>query len=151
MNEIATLANQVESRPRVACIEWQEPLMAAGNWMPELVELAGGKNLFGLVGRHSPWMQWEELEASDPDIIVVSPCGYDLERTRAEMHWLIARPEWLRMRAVQSSQVYLVEGNQFMNRPGPRVVESLQILAEIFHPGIFRPNLRAVGWEPWKG
>jgi iron complex transport system substrate-binding protein len=67
------------------------------------------------------------------------------------MHWLIARPEWLRMRAVQSSQVYLVEGNQFMNRPGPRVVESLQILAEIFHPGIFRPNLRAVGWEPWKG
>jgi iron complex transport system substrate-binding protein len=151
MNEIATLANQVESRPRVACIEWQEPLMAAGNWMPELVELAGGKNLFGLVGRHSPWMQWEELEASDPDIIVVSPCGYDLGRTRAEMHWLIERPEWARMRAVQSSQVYLVEGNQFMNRPGPRVVESLQILAEIFHPGIFRPNLRAVGWEPWKG
>jgi iron complex transport system substrate-binding protein len=151
MNEIATLAKQAGPRPKVACIEWQEPLMAAGNWMPELVELAGGKNLFGAVGTHSPWMQWEELEASDPDIIVVSPCGYDLGRTRTEMHWLIERPEWARMRAVQSSQVYLVEGNQFMNRPGPRVVESLQILAEIFHPGIFRPNLRAVGWEPWKG
>lgn len=151
MDEIATLAKQSPRHPRVACIEWQEPLMAAGNWMPELVELAGGVNLFGAAGRHSPWMQWDELEASDPDIIVVSPCGYDLDRTRVEMHWLIEHPEWARMRAVQSGQAYLVEGNQFMNRPGPRVVESLQILAEIFHPGIFPPSLRAVGWERWEG
>jgi iron complex transport system substrate-binding protein len=150
IGEIAGRAAQAAGRPKVACIEWQEPLMAAGNWMPELVELAGGVNLFGAAGTHSPWMRWEELEASDPDVLVVSPCGYDLPRTRAEMHWLTERAEWRRMRAVQSGQMYLVEGNQFMNRPGPRVVESLEILAEIFHPEIFPPTLQAVAWERWE-
>ena len=150
MDEIAGRAEKAVRRPKVACIEWQEPLMAAGNWMPQLVDLAGGVNLFGSAGRHSPWMRWAELEASDPDIVVVSPCGYDLPRTRAEMHWLSERPEWQRMRAVQNGQAYLVEGNQFMNRPGPRVVESLEILAEIFHPEIFPPSLEGVAWERWE-
>jgi iron complex transport system substrate-binding protein len=150
IREISGRAAKAVSSPRVACIEWQEPLMAAGNWMPELVERAGGVNLFGAAGRHSPWMSWQELGASDPDLIIVSPCGYDLPRTRAEMHWLVKRPEWQRMRAVEKGQVYLVEGNQFMNRPGPRVVESLQILAEIFHPEIFPPSLLGAGWERWE-
>ena len=73
-------------RPSVACIEWVDPLMAAGNWVPELVELAGGRNLFGEAGQHSPWMKWEELRAADPDVIVLMPCGFDLARTRAELH-----------------------------------------------------------------
>jgi iron complex transport system substrate-binding protein len=121
-------------RPRVACIEWIEPLMAAGNWVPELVEMAGGVNLFGEAGRHSPWMNWEQLVAADPEVIVVMPCGWDPARAEPEMHWLTARPEWAELRAVRASRVHLVDGNQYFNRPGPRLVESLEILAAILHP-----------------
>ena len=78
----------------VACLEWLEPLMAAGNWMPELVEMAGGNNLFGERGRHSPWMTWDELSARDPDVIIAMPCGFDLQRTAREMHWLTDDVRW---------------------------------------------------------
>jgi iron complex transport system substrate-binding protein len=121
-------------RPTVACIEWLEPLMAAGNWVPELVDMAGGANLFGEVGKHSPWMRWEQLFEADPDVIVIMPCGWDPDRTLPEMHWLTDRPEWAQLRAVRSSQVHLTDGNQYFNRPGPRLVESLEILATILHP-----------------
>lgn len=117
--------------PRVACIEWLEPLMAAGNWMPELVEMAGGVNLFGEVGKHSPWMTWDELVAADPDVIMVAACGFDIPRTQSEMHWIIERSEWPRLKAVRENRVYVTDGNQFFNRPGPRVVESFEILTEI--------------------
>jgi iron complex transport system substrate-binding protein len=147
MTQISTRAYNGQRRPRVACIEWHEPLMAAGNWVPELVELANGENLFGKSGVHSPWMAWDELVASDPDVIVTMPCGFDLERTRQEMYWLTGRPGWSKLRAVQSGEVYLADGNQYMNRPGPRVVESLEILAEILHPETFEPKLEGSGWE----
>jgi iron complex transport system substrate-binding protein len=135
------------ARPRVACIEWHEPLMAAGNWVPELVEMAGAVNLFGEAGVHSPWMSWQDLIDSDPDVIVTMPCGFDLERTCAEMYWLEDRPEWPKLRAVQNGRVYLADGNQYFNRPGPRLVESLQILAEILHPEVFEPSLEGAAWR----
>ncbi len=147
MREIGEKGRATGRQPRVAAIEWLEPLMAAGNWVPEMLELLGAENLFGRAGQHSPWMRWEELVASDPDAIVCMPCGYDLERTRAEMHWLTQRAEWVTLRAVREGQVYLADGNQYMNRPGPRVVESLQILAEILLPEAFPPALEHVGWE----
>jgi iron complex transport system substrate-binding protein len=120
-----------EKPPTVACIEWLSPLMAAGNWVPELVELAGGVNLFGEAGKHSPWMTWEELVAKDPDVIVVMPCGFDEARTRSEMYWITERPEYAELKAVRTGQVHPVDGNQYFNRPGPRVVESLEILNRI--------------------
>ncbi|MBI5201487.1 MAG: cobalamin-binding protein [Elusimicrobia bacterium] len=120
-------------KTRVACVEWLDPLMAAGNWMPELVELAGGENLFGQAGKHSPWMTFEELRKADPDVVVMMPCGFDLERTKKEARAMLAKPEWKRLRA----QTYAVDGNQFFNRPGPRLVESLEILAAILHPDEF--------------
>jgi len=147
MQQIFSQAKQSPHRPRVACIEWHEPLMAAGNWVPELIELAGGENLFGKAGLHSPWMNWEDLAASDPDVIVTTPCGFDLERTRREMYWLTDRPEWGKLRAVQNAEVYLADGNQYMNRPGPRIVESLQIFAEILHPDVFEPALEGSAWQ----
>ena len=133
--------------PSIAAIEWIEPLMAAGNWVPELIEMANGRNLFGVAGRHSPWMTWDQLVAADPDVIVVLPCGFDILRTRSEMRWLTDRPGWHELSAMQSGNVFLCDGNQFMNRPGPRLVESLQILAEILHPDVFPPELEHVGWE----
>jgi iron complex transport system substrate-binding protein len=91
---------QTPRRPTIACIEWIDPLMAAGNWVPELVELAGGKNLFGEAGAHSPWMTWDELAAADPDVIAVMPCGFDIPRTRDELGPLTDRPEWPQLKAV---------------------------------------------------
>jgi iron complex transport system substrate-binding protein len=148
--EIRRRVELLAARPTVACIEWIEPLMAAGNWVPELVEIAGGLNLFGEIGRHSPWMSWEHVVARDPEVIVIMPCGWDIARSRAEMHWLSSRPEWGRLRAVRNGRVAITDGNQFFNRPGPRVVESAEILAEIFHPDVFDFGHRGIGWEPWR-
>lgn len=133
-------------RPTVACLEWLDPLMAAGNWMPELVEMAGGVNLFGVAGQHSPWMTWDELKSKDPDILLALPCGFDIERTRREMPALTAQSGWASLRAMRQGRVYLADGNQFFNRPGPRLVESLEILAEILHPQAFRFGREGSGW-----
>jgi iron complex transport system substrate-binding protein len=149
MAHIGQRARATGLHPRVAAIEWPEPLMAAGNWVPELITMLGAENLFGTAGQHSPWMKWEDLAASNPDAIVSLPCGYDLARTRAEMHWLTDRPGWNELRAVRESRVFLADGNQYLNRPGPRVVESMRILAEILFPGTFSPGMEGRGWEFW--
>jgi iron complex transport system substrate-binding protein len=137
----------LKNRPSLACIEWIEPLMAAGNWVPELVELAGGSNVAGEPGKHSPWMTWESLVQKDPEIIVVMPCGFDLWRTRAEMGPLLRHDRWPKLRAVKNRRVYLTDGNQYFNRPGPRVVESLEILTEIIHPDRFQFGHQGKTWE----
>ena len=122
------------ARPRVAFIEWVEPLMAGGNWMPEMIEIAGGHNLFGQAGKHSDWMQWPELVAADPDAIVVAPCGYGLERCLEELPLLLAKPGWAEISAVKAGRVYFADGNAYFNRPGPRLADSAEILAEMLHP-----------------
>ena len=147
MLEISERTAETERRPSVAALEWLEPLMAAGNWVPELVEMASGKNLFGEAGQHSPWTAWDEVLAADPDVFVALPCGFDLERTRREMHWLTGRPGWTNLTAVETNSVFVCDGNQFMNRPGPRLVESLQIFGETLHPEVFEPSLEHIGWE----
>lgn len=144
---IAAKARSLRARPRVACVEWIDPLMAAGNWVPELVRLAGGSNLFGEPGVHSPWLEWDALRASDPDVILVLPCGFGIPRIRAEMPALTGLPGWSSLSAVRKGQVYLLDGNQYFNRSGPRLVESLEILAEILHPQAFRFGHEGGGWE----
>lgn len=147
MNVLAEKASALPDRPGVACIEWIDPLMAAGNWMPELVEMVGGRNLFGVAGQHAPWMTWKELQEKDPDIIVVLPCGFDIARARQEMPLLTQKPEWSQLKAVQNRRVYLMDGNQYFNRPGPRLVESLEILAEVLHPEAFHFGHEGTGWQ----
>jgi len=138
----------VSSRPKVACIEWTDPLMGAGNWVPELVELAGGTPLFGQAGQHSPWLSWRELLTTNPDVIVIMPCGYDLPVTRRESDALLRHPDWTKLKAVQQNRVYITDGNQYFNRPGPRLVDSLEILAEILHPEVFEFGYLGRGWQP---
>ena len=147
MNAISEKAHTLRARPTVALIEWIEPLMAAGNWMPELVELAGGENLFGEAGKHSPWMKWRDIVKKDPDVVIVAPCGFDIARSRKDLPVLKRKLEWPHLKAVQGGQVYVVDGNQYFNRPGPRVVESLEILAEILHPKMFHFGHEGKGWE----
>jgi iron complex transport system substrate-binding protein len=144
----ATAACQT-TRPRVACIEWIDPLMCAGNWVPELVDLAGGRDVLGTAGQHSPYMTLGDLTAADPDVIAVMPCGYDIVKTRHEMRVLAENPEWHALRAVRDGRVYLTDGNQYFNRPGPRLVESADILAELLHPNAFPARHRGSGWTPW--
>jgi iron complex transport system substrate-binding protein len=138
---------QKKPSPRVACVEWVEPLMAGGNWTPELIAMAGGVNLFGESGRHSPWMTWEQLTEADPDVIVIAPCGFDLRRTAEEMHWMTGRAGWNHLRAVREGRAYLADGNQYFNRPGPRVVETLEILVEMLHPEYRGVRLRGEAWR----
>lgn len=140
---------QQKHHPRVACIEWLDPLMCAGNWVPELVQISGGQNLFGTVGEHSPWMSWDELTAADPEQIVILPCGWDIPRVRKEMSCLSDVPQWKQLTAVRNGQVFVTDGNQYFNRPGPRVVESAEILAEIFYPGDYDFGHRGIAWEPY--
>lgn len=146
IDNIRQLASVASSKPRVACIEWIDPLMAAGNWLPELVDIAGGINLFGLAGAHSSSMNFADLAAGDPDLIVVMPCGFDIDRTCQDMHFLTSQAGWQNLKAVRTGRVYVTDGNQYFNRPGPRVVESLEILAELIHPELFSFGHQGWGW-----
>jgi len=121
-------------RPTVAAIEWIEPLMAAGNWMPELVRAAGGEPLFAAAGQHSPWLEWDALVAADPDVIVAMPCGYQLPQTLADLAPLVDRPGWRELKAVRNDRVFAADGHHYFNRPGPRLVESAEILAACCDP-----------------
>ena len=124
-------------RPRVACIEWLEPLMLAGNWVPDLIQLAGGDPLGPPPGSHSGWVGWDKIVQSRPEVIVLTPCGFNLERTMAESARLRTLPGWKRLPAVQRGRVYAVDGSEFFNRPGPRLVDSLEIMAHLLYPSIF--------------
>ncbi len=148
VNDCATKTQVIPEgdRPTVVCIEWAEPLMAAGNWVPELVELAGGRSRLAQVGKHSPWLTWETLLDADPDILVIMPCGFDLARTRQDAEVLSQHPQWRTLTAVKTGRVYLTDGNQYFNRPGPRLVDSLEILAEIIHPAQFQFDYEGKGW-----
>jgi iron complex transport system substrate-binding protein len=121
--------------------------MAAGNWIPELVEIAGGQLLFGTVGKHSPYLEWHALVKADPEVIIIMPCGFGLERTRQETQPLTQRPEWSSLQAVRTGKVFITDGNSYFNRPGPRLVDSLEILAEILHPDSFDFGYKGTGWE----
>ncbi len=137
----------IMERPNVACIEWIDPLMIAANWIPELVTFAGGQCLFSVAGKNAPQVTWETLVATNPEVIIFMPCGFDLERTRTEAMLLKSRPEWQNLYAVQSGRVYVTDGNSYFNRPGPRLVDSVEILAEILHPEIFEYGYKTQGWE----
>lgn len=120
--------------------------MAAGNWVPELVEVAGGESLFVKAGAHSPWIDWNALETQDPDVIVFMPCGYQIPETLAQLAHLTDEPRWPALSAVRTHQVYVADGHHFFNRPGPRLVESAEILAEILHPDVFHFGHRGNAW-----
>lgn len=133
-------------RRRLAVIEWIDPLMSAGNWMPELVEMAGGTSLFGEAGKHSPGMTWDALCAANPDTLLISPCGFPIARTLEELQQVRDQQGWGDLAAVREGRVFVADGNAYFHRPGPRLVESLEILAELLHPETFRFGHEGAGW-----
>lgn len=152
-NRVAAVRDKVASlteRPSVACIEWLSPLMSAANWMPDLVEQAGGVNLFGQSGEHSTELKWADIQAADPDLIVIMPCGYGIAQSRNEMKLLTQQPGWQDLKAVKANKVFLVDGNQYFNRPGPRIADSVEILAELLHPTLFAATYAPNGWMQYR-
>jgi iron complex transport system substrate-binding protein len=148
MAAIAAQARTRPEKPTVGTVEWIDPLMAGGNWMPELVDMAGGRNLFGEAGAHSPWITFADFAAADPDVIVVLPCGFSIAEARRDMPALTGRREWAGLKAVRNGRVHITDGHHFFNRPGPRIVESLEILAEMLHPDEFDFGHKERNWEP---
>src|SRR5580658_537982 len=148
---IREVASKLKHRPSCVDIEWIEPMMAGGNWMPQLIEMAGGTNLFGKSGEHSPWMKFEELANADPEVIMIAPCGFGIPRASEELHLLQKQSAWKQLRAVRDGRVFIADGNQYFNRPGPRIVESLEILAELIHPQTFRFGHEGAGWRKVAG
>jgi len=125
------------SRPRVICVEWTSPLMTAGNWTPELIELAGGQSGLASPREHSRYVTWPEIVDFDPQVLLVAPCGFDLRRSEHEAQELPALPGWSAVSAVKAGRVFVLDGNALLNRSGPRIVDSLELLAHLLHPSRF--------------
>jgi len=144
---IALRARTASGRPRVFAMEWLDPPFTAGHWVPELVRRAGGRDELARDGYPSTQIPWRRIANYDPEIIVLMPCGFMLDRTLDEFVHVTLPEEWNGLRAVQSGCVYAVHGSAYFNRPGPRIVTGLQILAEIIHPELFRRTTPPEAWQ----
>lgn len=131
-----TLEAAKAPRPRVAVIEWGDPIYAAGHWVPEMVARAGGTDVLARQGEHSVIVTLDAVRAAEPDIILIAPCGYDLERAVEEGERLLARSEWAFAR---DRKVFALDANAFASRPGPRLVDGIEVMARLFHPSLFTP------------
>jgi iron complex transport system substrate-binding protein len=133
-----TLGRVTLARPKVAVIEWLDPPMAAGNWVPELIRLAGGVDVLGHAGAHSHWIDWPTVAKADPDVVILAPCGFTLERILAEVASPTIRPHVEMLRAFREGRAWAMDGHHLLNRPGPRLVDSLEVIAELLAPEAFR-------------
>jgi iron complex transport system substrate-binding protein len=143
VERVRELVAQIAYRPRVVLLEWFDPLYGPGHWTPELIEIAGGRSVSGDAGMPSQRISWERVIAFAPEVIVLCPCGFTLERAMAEAQAILPyRPGWAALPAVRNGRVHVVDGNAYFSRPGPRIVESLELLASFIHPEHF------TGWGP---
>jgi iron complex transport system substrate-binding protein len=142
--KIHSKTKNLTNKPTVADIEWIEPILVGGHWMFSLIEIAGGKNCFTDEKRR--WIKIEDIVEKNPDKIIIAPCGFSIQRTFQDMFFLENKKEWKTLSSVRSGEVYVCDGNHYFNRPGPRLVDSAEILAEIFHPEIFHPKHHLSVW-----
>jgi iron complex transport system substrate-binding protein len=125
------------SRKSVFCVEWFDPIFASGHWVPEIVRLAGGVDELGLEGKNSRKIAWQAVRDYDPEVLVLIPCGFDLRRTKSDIPILQKLPGWEELRAVEAGRVYVADGSSYYSRPGPRLVDGLEMMASIVHPEVF--------------
>ena len=136
----------ITEKPTVACIEWLSPLMMAGNWTPEIIEIAGGLPILTEAGKHSSYINFQDILQAEPDIILIMPCGFSIQRTLQEISLMLDTPGWADLKAVKSQRVYIADGNQYFNRSGPRITDSIEIMAEIINPKQFIFGYEGNGW-----
>tara|TARA_Y100000590_G_scaffold420875_1_gene524027 strand:+ start:116 stop:1042 length:927 start_codon:yes stop_codon:yes gene_type:complete len=146
LNDIKKKTKKLK-KPKILCVEWIDPLMAAGNWMPEMTRIAGGEDILGKIGTDSHWIKFEDIKNQDPEFIVFIPCGFNLNKTFKEVKKLINMNNvWKKLKAFKNKNLYITDGNQYFNRPGPRLIDSIEILAEIFHSNKFNFGHKNKGW-----
>lgn len=133
---VAERSGGIANRPRVVLLEWIDPPFLAGHWSPELVRLAGGHEMLGMPGQPSRSIAWEEVATCDPEVLVIACCGFGIERTRRDLPILAGYPGFQDLSCVRSGRTYLTDGNAYFNRPGPRLVDSLEVLAHAIHPNV---------------
>lgn len=135
MARVAALVSGAR-RPRIVCLEWLAPLFNAGHWVPEQVAIAGGEDLLGAPLVPSTVVTFEQLVAADPELLFLLPCGFDAERAIREAAALTARPDWSTLAAVRNGETFALDGNAYFSRPGPRVVDGIELLASLMHPDL---------------
>lgn len=133
---VAARSQTLSHRPGVVVLEWIDPPFSSGHWSPELVRLAGGEEVVGMAGERSHTIDWQQIVAAAPEVMFIACCGFDVERTRADLPILFSYPGWSDLPCVQSGRVYLVDGSAYFSRPGPRLIDSLEILAHALHPDV---------------
>ena len=148
-DEVDNLKSLYSSKiiPTIACVEWINPLMFAGNWVPEMVKIAGGKDLFGRIGMHSDWSTYDMLFKNDPEKIILMPCGFNINKTFEEVGAITNMPNWNNLKAVKTGNVFITDGNQYFNRPGPRILDSIKILIEIVSNQKIDFGYKEKGWK----
>ena len=140
LERIAEVTSRLSTRPRVFCMEWLDPVYCSGHWVPEMVKLAGGQDALGSEGADSVRIPWADVREWAPEVLIITPCGFNLEKTIEQTHQLSAYEGWFELPAVRNGQVYAVDANSYFARPGPRVVDGTELLAHLIHPDVF-------GWE----
>src|SRR5487761_155018 len=137
IRRVQSITCSAPGRPKVFCMEWMDPIMAGGHWVPEMVQLAGGQDNLGQAGERSLAIDWDHVVQCQPDVLVIMPCGYKIRRTLSEVDRLASKPGWFDLPAVRAGQVYIVDSPAYFSCPGPRIVTGLEILAQILHPELF--------------
>jgi len=137
IDDVEQRATTIGDRPRVAVLDWLDPVMVAGHWIPGMVDLAGGRYGLAERGARSRPREWTMIREYDPDVLVASPCGFDLAQTVENASDLTGREGWGELSAVREGRVYAIDGHDYVNRPGPRLVDTLELLAAVCHPGVF--------------
>ncbi|MDO8354994.1 MAG: cobalamin-binding protein [Nitrospirota bacterium] len=134
LEAVRTRVQNLSHRPRVVCIEWLSPLYVAGHWVPEMVQLAGGQDVLAQPGTPSRVVTWDDIVAASPDVLIVMPCGFSVERTRTELSQLMLQPGQWPIPSTLREQTFLVDASSYFSRPGPRLIDGIELLAAIFHP-----------------
>lgn len=137
INTVREIALKSSNRPRVLQLEWTEPLLSGGHWVVEMVELAGGISVFGDKTQSSMRLDWDEIVASQPEVILLMPCGFDLDRAREDIPTLTSLRGWNSLPAVQQGRAYVLDASAYTSRLGPRLITGLEIMAELIHPELF--------------
>ena len=134
LEAIRTRVQDISHRPRVVCIEWLSPLYVAGHWVPEMVQLAGGHDVLAQPGSPSRVVTWDDIMAAAPDVLIVMPCGFSVERTHTELSQLLQQPDQWRLSPDLAQHTFLVDASSYFSRPGPRLIDGIELLAAILHP-----------------
>lgn len=146
---ILAVQRKVKSLPKksVLAIEWLDPIMVAGHWVPQMIELAGGRALISKIGERSRRISWNDILLLNPDVLIIAPCGFNIERTKKEINLITQKPGFKNLKAYKNKSIYLVDGDSYITRPGPRIVDGIEIFSQILYPNIFKRKYSKAAWE----